>query len=40
VKEAIGFMTDMGVNNDHLKEHLIALCMDPKIVQKFEGLDS
>lgn len=40
VKDAIDFMVDMGVTNDILKEHLMLLCMDPKIVEKFEGLDT
>jgi Replication factor RFC1 C terminal domain len=33
-------MEDLGLTNEHLKEHLMTLCMDPKITEGFEGLDS
>ena len=32
VEEALGFMSDMGLTNEHLKEHLMTLCMDSKVV--------
>ena len=40
VHKALEFMAGMGITNDHLKEHLMCLCMDSKIVEQFENLDS
>lgn len=40
VGEAMQIMEDLGLTNDHLKEHLMLLCMDPKTVEAFESLDS
>jgi hypothetical protein len=31
VQKALDFMVDLGITNEHLKEHLMYLCMDPKI---------
>ena len=33
-------MDDLGLTNEHLKEHLMTLCMDKKTVEAFENLDS
>ena len=33
-------MEDMGLTSEHLKEHLMGLSMDPKIVKAFEELDA
>ncbi len=33
-------MEDLGITNEALKEHLMGLCMDPKLVEAFESLDS
>jgi hypothetical protein len=38
--DAIEFMEALGLTNEHLKEHLLYLCMDDKITQGFEDLDS
>ncbi len=38
--DAIEFMEDLGITNEILKEHLLYLCMDDKITQGFEDLDS
>lgn len=40
VGKAIDFMQQLGITNEHLKEHLLALCMDKKTVEAFEDLDS
>jgi len=31
VQKALDFMYDLGITNEHLKEHLMYLCMDTKI---------
>ena len=38
--DAIEYMEDLGITNEILKEHLLYLCMDDKITQSFEDLDS
>ena len=40
VGAAISIMTDLGISNEILKEHLMGLSMDTKIVQEFESLDT
>ena len=40
VGKAIDFMQHLGITNEHLKEHLLTLCMDKKTVEAFEDLDS
>jgi replication factor C subunit 1 len=38
---AIEVMEDLGgLTNEHMKEHLMGLCMDDKVVRAFEDLDS
>lgn len=32
-------MDDLGLTSEHLKEHLMILCMDAKTVQAFEDLE-
>jgi len=39
VNKALDFMFDLGLTNDHLKEHLMYLCMDTKIQEAFESLE-
>jgi hypothetical protein len=36
---ALEFMDDLGLTNEHLKEHLMILCMDKKTVENFDNLD-
>lgn len=38
VQEAISFMDDLGITNDHLKEHLLELNMDKNVSKKFDEL--
>ena len=33
-------MDALGLTNEHLKEHLMTLCMDQKTVEAFDQLDS
>ena len=40
VEDAIAFMDDLGITNDHLKEHLMTLSMDKKIVEAYDALPS
>jgi replication factor C subunit 1 len=40
VHVAIDFMQALGLTTEHLKEHLMTLCMDPKTVEAFDALDS
>jgi len=37
--KALTFMDDLGLTNEHLKEHLLTLCMDSKTNEAFESLD-
>ena len=39
VNKALDFMFDLGLTNEHLKEHLMYLCMDTKIQEAFESLE-
>ena len=39
VGEAIEFMKDLGITQEHFKEHLMGLCMDKKTVRDFEELN-
>ena len=38
INEALEFMKDLGLTNEHLKEHVMSLCMDKKTVETFEAL--
>ncbi len=40
IREALEFMHDMGLTNEHIKEHLMTLCMDKKVIENFEQLES
>lgn len=40
VHHALEFMDNLGLTNEHLKEHLMQLCMDNKTIDAFDGLDS
>lgn len=33
-------MKDLGLTNEHVKEHLMGLCMDKKVVEQFESISS
>ena len=39
VEVALEFMDSMGLTNEHLKEHLLTLCMEKKTVEAFESLE-
>jgi Glu-tRNA(Gln) amidotransferase subunit E-like FAD-binding protein len=40
IMEVLEFMKDLGLTNEHLKEHLMTLCMDKKIVENFDAIAS
>lgn len=40
ILEILEFMKDLGLTNEHVKEHLMGLCMDKKVVEQFESISS
>lgn len=40
ILEILDFMKDLGLKNEHLKEHLMVLCMDKKTVEQFDAIES
>lgn len=38
--DAISFMDDMGITNEHLKEHLMTLSMNKEVIDRFDKIDS
>lgn len=40
VDEAVQVMSDLGISSEVFKEHVLQLCMDPKLVKGFEDIDS
>src|SRR5438094_855609 len=40
ILDVMEFMHDLGLTSEHLKEHLMDLSMDKKIVENFENLET
>lgn len=40
IMNAIAFMDDLGITNDHLKEHLMTLSMNKDVNDRFDILDT
>jgi len=40
IVEILEFIKDLGLTNEHLKEHLMTLCMDKKVVESFDNVAS
>jgi hypothetical protein len=39
VLDAIEYMDDMHITNEHFKEHLMGVCGDKKLVESFDKID-